>query len=382
VSDALKTKIEEGLATIKTGPDTVAQCKAAFRLLAQLIEEIHDLDEPALFTIEGQEREAGTLEYVCYAGLDAAALIPDAQLLLLKMVQARARVLQPKALTKAIQLRVAEATEAVKRFALKHQVGQVPGLQKSDRPRQGTWALDAQFARRQLAQRLNEAEAPQPVQPTFNIDSALYRLQCCLEGVNPPDKAVQAIVENILAHASPQHVKLLNLLRDHTHRLQGDARRAIEQALKQRPQDPTPDPNDPTDADDASPLPDDWPWWPLTRGKRAVMIGGEVRPKQREMLERAFGFKQLKWHRTNVRKDQTLADQIRRHQVEFVIFTRFAQHQETYIIKPACQAANVPTVRLSHGYGARELQVLIEANFARPQPADASDAQPSEAPAP
>jgi hypothetical protein len=365
VNDARKRELERALGKLKLGPDSVEQRRDAFSILQSLHAEVHDLDEPSLLTLDGQEREVGTLEYLCHAGLAPLALHLDLGPLWLKMTQARLRALQPRALTKVISERISETFEKLKAFSVTHSVGQLHGFQLKDRPIQGTWALDAQFNARQLAKRLAADEAPAQA-PAVNIDSALYRLQSSLEVSSTPDAAIQATVEHILAHCSPQHLRLVNLIRAHLHRLQGEPRRLLEQAVKQRIADEQA--GDVEAADDTSSLPEGWAWLPLTRDKRAVIIGGEVRPKQRENLERVFGFRPLKWHTTNVRRDRALSEQIRRKHIEFVIFTRFAQHQETYIIRPACQAAEVPTVRLSHGYGVRELQLLIESHFTPPAP--------------
>ena len=111
----------------------------------------------------------------------------------------------------------------------------------------------------------------------------------------------------------------------------------------------------------APPLPDDWPFWHLTRGKRAVMVGGDPRPKSRERIQRAFAFASLEWDEVN----ESAAERLRKRAgtIDLFVFNRFGRHSLDDILLDEVRADLSRWVRVEHGYGVVGLRHAMEAHW-------------------
>lgn len=119
----------------------------------------------------------------------------------------------------------------------------------------------------------------------------------------------------------------------------------------------------PDDEAETSPIPDDWGWWPATRGRRGVMVGGDPREPNRIRLERAFGFAELAWEQAEHSRNslQKVRERVRAGGVDLVlILTRFVGHDADQVIMPACREAGVPLVPVKTGYGVAGIRMAIE----------------------
>lgn len=120
------------------------------------------------------------------------------------------------------------------------------------------------------------------------------------------------------------------------------------------------------DEEAASALPDDWPWWPLTRGKRALILGGARRPHTCRQYEETFGFAEVEWWEEDASTYSRVLQRVEGGTLDFIIITRFAGHDELYTLKEPCKAHGVPRARLPQGYGAGALRAWIEENLTAP----------------
>lgn len=118
------------------------------------------------------------------------------------------------------------------------------------------------------------------------------------------------------------------------------------------------------DDDDArvAKIPDDWEHLAQTRGKTAVMFGGDVREERRVALERELRLETLEWvphHRP--RMLQSLAERAANGSVDFILANRFVNHKDTMALE---KVSAVPVIVVG-SYGVTAVKQGIEEWFAR-----------------
>lgn len=117
------------------------------------------------------------------------------------------------------------------------------------------------------------------------------------------------------------------------------------------------------EAERDTPVPVDWPCFSCTRGKRAVLVGGDPREPNRLRLEAAFEFAELRWEKTEFTRNglQKVRDRVRAGGVDLVIvLSRFVGHDTDQVIQPACREHGVPFVPVPKGYGVVGVRLAIE----------------------
>ena len=106
-------------------------------------------------------------------------------------------------------------------------------------------------------------------------------------------------------------------------------------------------------------LPEGWPFFALTRGVNAVVVGGDPRPTDR--MRDAFEFASVTWDPIDPRRVDALAARIRALSVEFVVLLRdFVSHSVSDAVVSSCKEANVPYVVVDAGYGVGQVRLAIE----------------------
>lgn len=121
---------------------------------------------------------------------------------------------------------------------------------------------------------------------------------------------------------------------------------------------------DDDDSDDArvAKIPDDWEHLAQTRGKTAVMFGGDVREERRVALERELRLESLEWvphHRP--RMLQSLAERAANGSVDFILANRFVNHKDTMALE---KVSAVPIIIVG-SYGVTAVKQAIDDWFAR-----------------
>jgi hypothetical protein len=93
----------------------------------------------------------------------------------------------------------------------------------------------------------------------------------------------------------------------------------------------------------------------LTRGRKALMIGGSAREDMRRTLERIFEFEELDWENFEGKRPaflDSLEQRVGNRSLDLVLILKeFIGHEVPNRLRPACEAAGVPCLMIEHGYG-------------------------------
>ena len=117
---------------------------------------------------------------------------------------------------------------------------------------------------------------------------------------------------------------------------------------------------------------EDWHGFAHTRGKRAVIVGGDGREERQPMLQQAFKFAELDWPdvpKNSPGRSGAVISQAKRGKYDFVIcLQRFISHN----ITDALFDLEVPgtLVVLSEGYGVQQLRAGFDRYLPRPTQAE------------
>lgn len=96
-----------------------------------------------------------------------------------------------------------------------------------------------------------------------------------------------------------------------------------------------------------------------TAGKRAAIVGGNLRSQRRDALMHAFSFSELEWIETeHPAAVERLAQRVRAGTVDLVIALRFRRHRDSEKLADACSAARVPLAQ-PFGYGLRQVAEAV-----------------------
>ena len=179
---------------------------------------------------------------------------------------------------------------------------------------------------------------------------------------------VRAFAEALNAGVNPRDTRLVNLAASWLELLEDARFRPLRRAVREDQGSLDASLEKTYDA-----IPEDWDWWGRTQGRRAVMLGGSPREKNRARLEQEFRFSELVWdpaeHKRNVL--QRLRSRIRSGGVDLVIvLRRFVGHDTDDVVVRSCKESGVDWVHVEHGYGVNQVQAAIE-RFLTPAPPEA-----------
>jgi hypothetical protein len=243
---------------------------------------------------------------------------------------------------------------AMTAFSKKEQPGFVFGLMRTHTPVHGSWDADARAWWVRLVQHTDRPASSNP-------EKSLTELERRITESEGDDAVIEQTLETLEAGVEPDDRRLLSLISPHLDLLKKHARfkklrKAIREAADQDAE---------FEAELAEPAPsiaEDWPFWHLVRGKRATIIGGDLREDARKRIKDAFGFTDLDWVTTDhARNVQVLASAVEGGSIEFVILLRrFIGHDVDRIVIPACKTADVPWVSVDRGYGVTQIAQSIE----------------------
>jgi hypothetical protein len=300
---------------------------------------------------------------------DWVVLPPDVQRALISVIASRARCLQQQPVAALLIDADAERDlnllfSGLSGYLKREQPGFVHGLSRAHQPEGADWRHDAGL----LWERLLRVLGDHHEQPTPNPERALHELDKVLDSDSPDERvpddkvvaALQAAVDAGVAQDDPRLVRMmrpwLDLLGRHA-RFKV-LRKTIRNERDQDAQEAAAKPNS---------LPVDWPWWHLTRGKRAAMVGGDPREEARTRLMQAFEMAELHWGAI----DQTpqldsLAESLRRGGWDVVVLLQsFVNHKTSNKIIDACKDGGVAFISVERGYGTERIRAAIEENLGR-----------------
>ena len=245
-------------------------------------------------------------------------------------------------------------------FSTDQQPGWVAGLGRGNTPENGgSWTAEAEHWWGLLQHELGGAVMESEI-GTLNPEVALQELTESIDegadGLQIRRGAIRALNAGVTAEDN----RLTRMLIPHLDALTGDKglkrlRRAVRAVTTSPGQGDAPEPAD-------VPLPADWPLWSITRGKTAILVGGEPREAPRARIQAAFEFETLLWaHSSDIRAMQRLADRIHGGSPDLVILlARFISHKVTDILMPALRDGQVAWASVERGYGVTAIQRALE----------------------
>ena len=279
---------------------------------------------------------------------------------LVAMVAARARSVQIAEPTMAQP--VARIFSTLTKFSANERPGFVIGLMRDSEPRGATWLADAVEAHAALCAELSIEEAPAV---KLTPERALDELRAVLNEGAEPDTIADTISIALDAGLAPDDVRLLDLLAPDASTLATAlGARAKFKRLRRALRDHLDADEDDDQLLDSSAalVPVDWPHWPATLDKRAVVIGGDLREDARIRLERAFQFRSLAWITTeHMRGVQQVGQTVSGGTVDLaIVLLRFIGHAKAQQVLPVCKQSGVPWIVVERGYGVAQVRLAIE----------------------
>lgn len=284
----------------------------------------------------------------------------DVQVSLLEYVAARLRYLRERGMDDA---HVHSLMAAITSYAERERCGFVHGPKRVSAPKSASWESDARTHINRLYDRaLSEDDGEANVGRVISIVEAAIRDAAPFEEVRP------LVASALRIGVGAANMRLVNLTAPFLGLMEPfPDLKALRSAIRTAERDarPVADPEEPAIAPD-------WPWFAFTRGKRALMIGGDPREPNRERIERAFGFEELSWMKTEYspRSIQAARERVTSGGADFVIILRrFVGHDTDDQIVPACAQAGTPWISVPSGYGIERIRQEIERRVPRPEPA-------------
>lgn len=97
----------------------------------------------------------------------------------------------------------------------------------------------------------------------------------------------------------------------------------------------------------------------LTRGRKALMIGGSAREEMRRTLQKVFQFDELDWENYEGSRPvflDSLEQRVRNRSIDLVLLLKnFIGHHVPERLRPLCQQHEIPCLMIEHGYGPSQI---------------------------
>lgn len=276
---------------------------------------------------------------------------PSARLDALAYASARMRHLQE--VGEAGEQQAGDCMSAVAAYARSAQIGSVYGPNRMHTPRRASWAEDARVLLSQLTKESGVRTE------SLNPERCIRELEQLVGSGGGEEEIQEHVCRCFDAGVAGKDPRLVRILTPVFGVLDGkrfkDTRAAIREKVAAD--------SDVEDAVPAARVPPDWPHWHLTRGKRAVMVGGDPREQNRVRIQESFGFASLGWVRTEfrVREVDALRESVERGGVDMVIvLTPFVGHTVDDKLVSVCRDRGVPYVPVHSGYGIVGIREAIQ----------------------
>ncbi|HEY2154599.1 MAG TPA: hypothetical protein VGH33_03150 [Isosphaeraceae bacterium] len=105
----------------------------------------------------------------------------------------------------------------------------------------------------------------------------------------------------------------------------------------------------------------------LTRGRRALMIGGAVREDARRSLQQTFEFDELEWEPYEGNRPaalNSLEQRVKNRGIDLVLILKnFVGHSVSERLRPLCEENDIPCLMVEHGYGAQQVGETLRAGL-------------------
>jgi hypothetical protein len=97
----------------------------------------------------------------------------------------------------------------------------------------------------------------------------------------------------------------------------------------------------------------------LTRGRKALLIGGAVREDARRSLQQTFEFDELEWEPYEGNRPaalKSLEQRVKNRGMDLVLILKdFVGHVVSERLRPLCEEFEIPCLMVEHGYGAHQV---------------------------
>lgn len=243
--------------------------------------------------------------------------------------------------------------------------GFVYGLARWHTPTRETWEADAEAMYERLSAMVPTPAEAEPNQHRLldTVEGLVKELDLC------PAEARSAVAAQLrrdvlaafAAGVQARNARLVRMLAGLDELFEGPEFRTLRRAIREEADEARAEEQEEEGAEEH--VPPDWAWWGFTRGRRALIIGGDPREPSRQRLEKAFGFAELEWVGAEYKRNNLLGvrDRVRAGKTDLVILlTRFTGHDADQIIIPACREMGVGFVCVQHGYGVVRVKHAIE----------------------
>jgi hypothetical protein len=342
-------------------PAEVTDAKVAAEVVGRLVEASVDLDSWLVFPPETQQALTGLVSSIARHVQDELSfpLTPETQ----------------------EQLRGFFPTMSY--WSKLYRPGFVPGLSRKFGPEHDSWLEDAESWWRHLTDLATPASAQDLVQRAIQAPSrprTVYRpslydeddsdevdpaeaLRDLEKAAGDPTADLGPVLLRAVAAGVPQRdPRLLRALRPHRERVyELPGLKTLKTALRTMSDGADPVEDSTGGGEVAPAVPDDWPFLGITRGKRAVIVGGDRRPQAADRIKDAFRFDSVEWEVKDARRLRGLGERVRSGSIDLVILLRaFIGHGEQELVLDACRAADVRWVMVDTGYGVSQVRRAIE----------------------
>lgn len=169
------------------------------------------------------------------------------------------------------------------------------------------------------------------------------------------DTAVKA-----LGMSDPQ---LLDLLRPHAELLTGNPYRGLRRNLER------PDPEAARQEEVEAQREQYASLREVTQGRKAVMIGGDIREEKRRALRQVFEFDDLEWvpyESARPAQIKSLEQRVRNHGMDLILILKeFVGHHVSDSLRPLCEEHGIPCLMVEHGYGTHQVAEALRRGLQR-----------------
>jgi hypothetical protein len=181
-------------------------------------------------------------------------------------------------------------------------------------------------------------------------DAALDDLRAVIASHHLPEEGVeefQEVVARVIASLGAGDPNLLELISPYRDLVTGSDFRAVRKHLDRIRHE--------QEAEEGPDFSEYQDLLAMTRGRRALMIGGSAREDSRRSLQRVFGFEELDWENHEDKRParlESIEQRIRNGGVDLVLILRdFVGHGVSERLRPASEEVGVPCLMVEHGYG-------------------------------
>jgi hypothetical protein len=211
---------------------------------------------------------------------------------------------------------------------------------------------------RRREQMAREAEQRQRAREAAQVD--FDELKHVLARYHLPDEGVEQFLTTLgkvvagMGTADPQ---LLDLVRPYAELLTGKEFRALRRNLERL------DPDQARQEEIEAQREQFQDLVAATRGRRAVMIGGDVREEKRKSLQQIFEFDSLEWvpyEKARPAMLSSLEQRVANRGMDLVLILKeFVGHHVSERLRPLCEEYDIPCLMVDHGYGAAQVAEAI-----------------------